>query len=341
MERIVETRIGKECDGLGLLPWLTRRFTYADASRWALFIASGEILVNGERREGDWILRPGDVVSFKPLGLAEPPSRLDYRVIHEDGDFLILDKPAQLCCHPAGPFFRHSLWHLLKEAGHESLHFASRLDRETSGILALCKNPEAIKSWEAARAAGNIEKAYLAVVHGTFPPALEAQGFLVPDTASAVRKKRKFILSGDISPSEIPPGGEACSTSFKLLRSSGGFSLLRAVLGTGRTHQIRASLASLGFPVLGDKLYGLDEGFFLRFSGQALSETDRERLILDRQALHSLSLGFPTRDGGRLSFSAPLPPELSRFGGDSLPCQASDGYIKCLPAAEIAVYTKP
>jgi RluA family pseudouridine synthase len=321
MERIVETKIGKDGAGAGLLSWLVRRFRYADADRWAGFIASGEILVNGERREADSLLVLGDLVTFKPEGLVEPPSRVDFRVIHEDADFLILDKPAHLCCHPAGPFFRNSLWYLLKEAGHERIHFASRLDRETSGILALCKNPEAIRFWEEARRAGAIEKAYAVVVHGSFPTFLEARGALVQDTASAVRKKRKFIPSDGFASRDIPPGGEACSTSFSLIHSGDGFSLVRAVLGSGRTHQIRASLASLGYPVLGDKLYGLDEGFFLRFQAGTLSDADRERLVLDRQALHSLSLGFPARDGGRRSYRAELPPELARFCPDPELCR--------------------
>lgn len=319
MERIIETRIGTEGAGAALLEWLAARFRYADRARWARYIDSGEILVNGGRSGADALLSPGDVVSFKPLDLAEPPSRLDYRVIAEDGGLLILDKPAGLCCHPAGPFFRHSLWHLLKEAGYGKIHFASRLDRETSGVLAVCKTPEAIAAWEEARRAGSIEKAYLAIVHGSFPPRIEARGFLVPDAGSQVRKKRKFVM-GDGDASAAPPeGGESCSTSFSLLRSGGGLSLVRAVLGSGRTHQIRASLSSLGYPVLGDKLYGLDEGFFLRACARTLGEEDRARLVLDRQALHSLSLCIPAPDGRRRSFRAELPPELARFFPDADP----------------------
>jgi RluA family pseudouridine synthase len=311
MERIAETSIGPENSGAELLEWLVKRFTYADAARWTGFIRSGELRINGEPTQAGYLLREGDLVAFKPAGLTEPAFCPDYRVLFEDEDYAIIDKPAHLCCHPAGPFFKNSLWHLLKEAGYRDFHFASRLDRETSGVLALCKTKEAMRAWESARAAARIEKTYAVIVHGEFPPALEARGFLVPDEKSPIRKKRRFVPAAEWAEAEIPEGGERCSTAFRLLRSSKDLSLVQAVLGTGRTHQIRASLFSLGYPVLGDKLYGLDDEFFLRFGSGSLCDSDRERLRLGRQALHSMSLRFPSRSGSMLSFSSDLPPELS------------------------------
>jgi 23S rRNA-/tRNA-specific pseudouridylate synthase len=91
--------------------------------------------------------------------------------------------------------------------------------------------------------------------------------------------------------------------------SKGDLSLVRASLVTGRTHQIRATLCSLGFHVVGDKLYGLDEGFFLRFVEGTLSGDDRKRLRLDHQALHAERLEFTDRNGELVELESP-----PRFG---------------------------
>jgi RluA family pseudouridine synthase len=315
MERIVETRIGAELEGRPILAWLSGRFRYASEGEWFAFIESGELRVNGEKTEAGYQLKRGDLVRFQPSGIREPPARLSYRVAYEDGDFLVVDKPALLCCHPSGPFFKHSLWHLLKESGYGDPHFASRLDRETSGLLALCKTESARRVWEEARREGAIEKSYLAIVHGSFPRALDAEGWLLPDEKSALRKKRRFIA--DPAGAQAPSGGQSCSTSFRLRASGKGLSLVEAVLGTGRTHQIRATLLSLGFPVLGDKLYGLDENFFLKFSAGALDEADRARLVLERQALHSFGLSFLGCDGRRIELKAELPSDLLAVSRES------------------------
>ena len=122
---------------------------------------------------------------------------------------------------------------------------------------------------------------------GQFPATLHAKGFLFNDAQSEVRKKRKFAY-------DKPEHGEAetSETGFKLIGSNEKFSLVEAQLYTGRMHQIRATLYSLGFPLVGDKLYGVDDSVYLRFAQKMMSDTDREKMLLDRQALHSWQLKF-------------------------------------------------
>ena len=143
-------------------------------------------------------------------------------------------------------------------------------------------------------------------MHGDFPKQLHACGFLVPDKDSPIKKKLKFVENAvDISEAM------AVETYFTRLKQSNGFSLLSARLLTGRMHQIRATLRGLGYPVAGDKLYGLDEQFYRRFALDTLTAEDRQALILDRQALHCCKLSFihPVSKK-KLDFSSVLPTEI-------------------------------
>ena len=114
------------------------------------------------------------------------------------------------------------------------------------------------------------------------------------------------------NPDDLP--SETASTTLSPLISGENFSLVRAILGTGRTHQIRATLCSLGFPLVGDKLYGVDEKFFLKQKSEEFTDEDRKRLLLPRQALHAtgFDLIHPVT-AEKLSFNSPLPEELQEY----------------------------
>jgi RluA family pseudouridine synthase len=297
MERIVAALVREADAGRPLIDWLAGRFSYLDRESWKARIADGSISVDGERAEPGRALRAGERVAFSPgADAAEPETDGRVRDLYEDGDYLVVDKPGDLPCHPGGRFFKGTLWYLLRERLGE-VRIATRLDRETSGCVVLCKNPEAARRFQRLHEAGRVEKRYLAMVHGAFPDELYAEGELTDDGESAVRKKRRFGPQGS--------GGEYCATRFALTERSGGLSLVRAELITGRTHQIRATLCSLGYPVVGDKLYGTDEARFLRFIAGALTEEDQEALMLDRQALHCESISFPSGSGALIRASCP------------------------------------
>jgi len=313
VERRAITAINQSDAGTILLDWLVARFTYCSQAAWEGFIASGELTVNGRPCEAARILSPGDLVRFAPSAQEEPPVDQGYTIIREDPDWLVVDKPPNLPCHPGGRFFMHTLWYLLRQ-DYGTVHFIGRLDRETSGLVLIARHPQEARRLQHLQAENRILKTYLVLVHGDFPPSLIAKGYLYPDASSRARKKRRYIGiaadkdSGthmDALADDAAPGAESCETRFSLVERSGGLSLVRASLITGRTHQIRATLCSLGFPVVGDKLYGLDEGFFLRFVEGTLSEADRNRLILDHQALHAERLEFTDRTGELVRLESP------------------------------------
>lgn len=314
MERIVAAAVRKEDEGRPLVDWLADRFTYLDRAAWAERIADGSITVDGTASAPDRPLSAGERVAFAPgTDAAEPETDDRVADLYEDEDYLIVGKPPNLPCHPGGRFFKRTLWYLLRDRLTD-VRIATRLDRETSGCVLLCKSAAAARRFQDLQRGGEVEKRYLAIVHGDFPADLFAEGELAGDEGSAVRKKRRFVPRGS--------GGEYCATRFELAERSGGLSLVRAELLTGRTHQIRATLCSLGFPVAGDKLYGTDETRFLRFIAGALTKEDSAALILDHQALHCESIEFPGARGERIRASCPapwdFPPRQSGRGGEKI-----------------------
>ncbi len=311
--RRTQIRLPAEADGMPAELWLAQRFTYLDLEAWREELMAGR-LFHGEEALGPGDkLRAGAQLKWEAPPIEEPPVNPSWRVAYEDEEILVIDKPAGLPCHPGGRFFSHTLWAMLKEK-YGDIHLISRLDRETSGLLLAAKTREAARRYSEMAAKGLIEKRYLVLVHGSFPRGeCAARGWLVPDASSAMRKKRAFVaesaLRGNGAQAERPPeGAESCETRFICLGQEGGFSFLLARPVTGRTHQIRASLFSLGYPVVGDKLYGLDDTLFDRFARGVLTQEDEARLVLPHQALHSFSITM--RRG--LGIEAP-PPWIGSF----------------------------
>ena len=304
-KRIIRTSVDWSNTGLVLVQFLAGRFTYRNAEEWSLRINSGEITVNGKVVAPEYILQMHDSIEYRPQDIPEPPARTDYRIIHEDDFLLVIDKPGNLCVHPSGPFYQNTLWYLLRQK-YQNIHFVNRLDRETSGLLLAAKSADI--AGKIAENQSISSKKYLAIVHGCFAERDEAAGFLV-SANSLIRKKRKFIRE---NPDSLP--GETSLTTLEPVISGTEFSLVQATLGTGRTHQIRATLYSLGYPLVGDKLYGVDERFFLKQKSEDFTPEDRAKLLLKRQALHSASfdLVHPV-SGETLHFDSDLPGELRQF----------------------------
>lgn len=307
MERVAQTTVSRADADTPLVEYLVRRFTYLKRGDWDRAVGEGAVTVNGAPAGPRLLLAESDLVRFSPAAFAEPETDARFAVLYEDDEAAVVDKPPNLPVHPGGRFFKGSLWYLLRDSI-PNPRILTRLDRETSGLVLVAKSAAEAGRLQTLQAAGAVEKSYLALVHGVFPERIDALGALVPDPASAVRKKRAYIDSADPRFMEAAARGERCETRLELVWSSRGRSLVRARLVTGRTHQIRATLCSLGFPLVGDKLYGLDETAFLRFAEGTLTEEDRSLLDLPFQALHCARLAFGNSAGRRIEIEAPPPP---------------------------------
>jgi 23S rRNA pseudouridine1911/1915/1917 synthase len=238
----------------------------------------------------------------------EPETPLHFGVVHDDGALLVVDKPAGLPVHPTARYHLHTFTAVAKGRWPErKVDPAHRLDRETSGLLACGAAPEHTARLKAAFAAGRVEKTYLALVEGW--PAeerFEVDAPLALTGASAVRVRM-----------HVAAGGAAARTAFATLGrrtapDGARLALLSCRPATGRQHQIRAHLHHAGLPLVGDKIYGADETIFDRFTRREMTDGDRARLRLERQALHAAELVVPHPvTGARVALAAPLPPDLA------------------------------
>jgi 23S rRNA pseudouridine955/2504/2580 synthase/23S rRNA pseudouridine1911/1915/1917 synthase len=284
--------------------YLSERFTYLSRTGWQNHIRNARILLNGGKSRSSRKLQSGECIEFLADDIEEPAVDKTYEIIHSDDSVIVVSKSGNLPCHPAGPFFKNTLWYLLEEK-FGKVYFINRIDRETSGLVLLARKPEI--AGEMSENHASILKKYIVFVHGAFPSEYHAKGYLMPDEKSTVRKKRRFAES------EKPPGGnsEYAETKFRLLDTGSKMSVIEAELITGRLHQIRATLCSLGFPLVGDKIYGLDENIYIRFARDTMTEADKLLLVLKRQALHAASLEFRHPVSGELwSYNTKLPEDM-------------------------------
>lgn len=210
-----------------------------------------------------------------------------FDVIAEDGELLVINKPAGLVCHPTkGDVYSSLISRVrlyLKTA--ETPHMVNRLDRETSGIVLVAKTAESNvrlrKLWESR----DVHKEYEAIVHGRLNQPAFIQAPLGPDSNSQVAIKDIVRPDGVAATTQVFP-----LTTF--VRDGMDFSKVRVVLYTGRKHQIRIHLSHIGHPIVGEKLYGGDENLYLSFVKGELTAEQKNRLITEHHCLHARRLSF-------------------------------------------------
>lgn len=268
-------------------------------------IAGDEVLVVSERRP-------------------EPPVDFNYRLIFEDDELFVVDKPANLPVHPAGRYFFNTLLtHLTSQAmgdgKQQNYYLAHRLDKETSGIMAMTKTKTSCADLTAQFASRTTQKTYLAIVRGHSAPQFTVDAPMLRSTRSVI--ELKMMIAGPDDPQGMPAltGFETVAhyrSAAKALAGHGSnFSLVRCYPKTGRQHQIRLHLEHAGHPIVGDKLYGIAESESLQFyERQVLSAEALARIVLPRHALHAHALEFEhPRTGRKLRFESALPADLQAF----------------------------
>ena len=213
-----------------------------------------------------------------------------FEIIFEDADLLVINKPAGLACHPTKGDAYSSLISRVRLHVGSDIHpqLINRLDRETSGVTLVAKNASTALAIRRIWESREVQKMYLAIVHGHVSEDGVVEAPLGRDEASPVAIKDK-----------VRSDGAPSTTHYRvLLRFEGAeglFTCLEVKLLTGRKHQIRIHLAHIGHPIVGDKLYGLDENMYLDFVKYRLTDEQKRKLILPHQALHAASVTFESR----------------------------------------------
>ena len=289
-------------------------------SRWDLWVRAGHVLVNGVAvTKGGTRVRAGATVETElpervPAGLHLVPEDIDLPTLFEDSHLWIIDKPAGMVVHPgpghaSGTVLNALLGRLRVpvleadallddevEEGEDELPakvwpgLVHRLDRYTTGCLAMAKDVGTQQSLQAQFKERTVDKRYLAVVR--MSRKLPELGSLLVDQPIARHRVDRLKMT-------VAVGGRPSQTRVKVLAKSGGLALVECELLTGRTHQIRLHLSHLGAPILGDGLYG---------GAPSWLNTDKNAFPVPHPMLHAwhLALDHPG-DGRRLVFHAPIP----------------------------------
>ncbi|GAA0133539.1 RluA family pseudouridine synthase [Paenibacillus sp. YSY-4.3] len=304
--------VTEEEDGWQLKKLLQRRLGVSRKLMSRLKLTEQGITLNGERVYISVPVKNGDIAAIsleKETSEDILPQPIPFDSIYEDDALLIVNKSPGIIVHPTHGHYTETLAngvvHYWREKG-EMFRFrpVHRLDQETSGVLAIAKNAYVHQHISEQMIAGQVDKKYVAFVHGTpVPPQGTIDGPIDRDPEEPHRRI-------------VTPSGYPALTYYSMIQAIGPASKVELRLGTGRTHQIRVHMTSLGHPLIGDKMYQ-------RLVSPSLQEkadsdvVNHDRMLDDliqRQALHASELAFRhPLTGEFMSFHAPFPPDMAQL----------------------------
>ena len=292
----MKLHVPKEQAGQRLDHFLQQQYLDYSRSRLQAWIKDGRVLVNGHVERASRLLREGDMIEVDPAPLAPltaTPEDIPLTVLYEDDDMVAIDKPSGMVVH-AGAGVRsgtlvnalvHRFASLSTAGGDLRPGIVHRLDRYTSGVLLVAKTDAAHRSLAEQFAGRRVQKIYIALVHG-----------VVKADHGRIEKPIARDPNARVRMTARLPQGRRAWSEYRVLRRFDKFTLLDVRIGTGRTHQIRVHLSSIGHPVVGDRLYGAPV--------QALG----------RYFLHAARVRFEQPSTGEeVEVSSPLPPELEAW----------------------------
>lgn len=277
---------------------------------------AGCVIVNGKPAKSSYKVKPGDVVSIvmdRPrYELEIIPEDIPLDIVYEDEDLLVVNKPAGLVVHPghgnySGTLVNALAWHFKDNPDYDvsdpRLGLVHRIDKDTSGLLVVAKTPDAKTNLGLQFFNKTTRREYVAIVWGDFP---EKKGTIVGNIARNPRNKLQMAVFDD------PTIGKHAVTHYEVIESFGYVSVVKCVLETGRTHQIRVHMLSQGHPLFNDARYGGDK--ILKGTTFAKYKQFVENCFktCPRQALHARTLGFRhPRTGEEMDFQSPVPEDMT------------------------------
>lgn len=296
--------------------FLVERMQRTSRNRIQQAADAGCILVNGKAVKSSYKVKPLDTVSIvmdRPRYESEIIAEdIPLDIVYEDADLLVVNKPAGLVVHPghgnySGTLVNALAWHFRDNPDYDvddpRLGLVHRIDKDTSGLLVVAKTPDAKTHLGNQFFHKTTRREYVALAWGDFP---EKEGTIIGNIARNPRNKLQMAVFDD------PGIGKHAVTHYSLLESFGYVSLIKCVLETGRTHQIRVHMMSKGHPLFNDARYGGDRILKGNTSASYRQFIENCFSLCPRQALHARTLGFVhPRTGEMLDFEAPLPEDMS------------------------------
>jgi 23S rRNA pseudouridine1911/1915/1917 synthase len=322
--------VPEEANGQRLDLFLAQQLGEVSRSRVQLLLEQGGVLIEGKQAKASRKVRSGESISI--LGDPQPPplhamaEAIPLQIVYEDGDLAVVNKPAGMMVHAGSGATEdarnrgtlvNALLHHLRElsstGGPLRPGIVHRLDKQTSGLIVVAKNDAAHSRLASMFSRRQVRKLYLALVRGELA---EDRGTVnAAISRDAVRRTRMTTRR---------EGGRSAVSHWEVLRRIrgpyGSFTLVSVRIETGRTHQIRVHMASLGHPVVGDTLYGASTAL-VPLEGAKHGHVSRlPRLVLPRNFLHAAELEFAhPRTGERLSLVSNLPADLRDFMAQLMP----------------------
>src|SRR5579883_173821 len=312
--------VQSEAAGQRLDAWLTAQLESVSRSRAQMLLSQNKVLVDGKEVRSSHKLRGGETIEV--LGDPSPPplramaEEIPLEIVYEDEDLSVVNKPAGMMVHAGsgatddarnrGTLVNALLhhYHQLSSAGGELRPgIVHRLDKQTSGLIIVARNDATHLKLAEMFSRRQVRKTYIALVHGNLKQ--DSGTITAAISRDALRRTRMTTRRAS--------GGRAAISHYEVVQRIesrfGRFTLVRVRIETGRTHQIRVHMASIGHPVVGDTLYGAPG----RIAAQAKGH-NAECLSLERNFLHAAELAFAhPRTAKPLELSAPLPRELQEF----------------------------
>ena len=312
--RIVERRfiVEPELAGHRLDHFLVRKIPRLSRTRAQAIIRETVTFADGRPAKSNSRLSAGETVIMRRRASPEPPCPRRFDVLHRDDHVMVIDKPAGLPVHISARYYFNTLTRVISERfPGEGWQICHRLDRETSGALVLARGRDSARVVKRAFERKLTRKRYVAIAYGVPMQAqfdIDLPLGLTDDPSAKIALRMVVRESGlpsrtDVEVIETLPGADGL----------GPFCLLACRPVSGRQHQIRAHLAAIGHPIVGDKLYAHGDDVFAAACDELLDSEQKTALLLSRHALHAERIAFPHPDGDELEVSAPMPKELSAF----------------------------
>ncbi len=306
-------KVSEEQVDLRLDHWLVARFAGHSRSQWQRAVSAGLVQINGETVKPSHRLREGDLITGRYPDHQQTeivPTAIDLNFIYEDEHLAVVDKPANLIVHPGKANYSgtmvnalvHHFATLSKTGGEHRPGIVHRLDRDTTGVIVIARNNAVHENLSKQFEQRSVEKEYRAIVWGEVN---FDSDYIETYIRAHVRIRERMVVC-----SEDPEARQA-STYYEVLQRFRGFSYLKLLPKTGRTHQLRVHMQHIKYPIVADRLYGGHAKLMLSNLVESKEHFKEDHLLISRQALHAhrLCIDHPVT-GKRMEFVAPLPEDM-------------------------------